>query len=81
MVYNTPNHSVCGLCLSSGILNNLKTTLWKQDLFLPSGEGRDTPTLLGILERANSMSGPNSRYPSHLKMDTDPVPKMCFIVI
>jgi hypothetical protein len=29
------------------------TTFWKLDLFLTSGEGRETPTLLGHLERAN----------------------------
>jgi hypothetical protein len=29
------------------------TTFWKWDLFLSSGERRETPTLLGPLERAN----------------------------
>jgi hypothetical protein len=29
------------------------TPFRKLDLFLPSGEGRETPTLLGPLERAN----------------------------
>jgi hypothetical protein len=30
-----------------------KGMLWKLDLFPSSGKGRDTPTLLGPLERAN----------------------------
>jgi hypothetical protein len=38
------NHWVSGLCPPSGIL---------LDLFPSSGEGRETPTLLGALERAN----------------------------
>jgi hypothetical protein len=29
------------------------TTFWKLDLFLSSGEGRETSTLLGPLERSN----------------------------
>jgi hypothetical protein len=29
------------------------TTLWKLGLFLSSGEGKETPTLIGPLERAN----------------------------
>jgi hypothetical protein len=31
----------------------MNTTFWKLDLFLYSGEGWETPTLLGLLERAN----------------------------
>jgi hypothetical protein len=42
---------VCGLCPSSGILEN--TTFRKLDLFPFSGVGRETPTLLGPLERVN----------------------------
>jgi hypothetical protein len=30
-----------------------KTKFWKLDMFLPSGEGKETPTILGPLERAN----------------------------
>jgi hypothetical protein len=40
---------------------------WKLDLFLSSGEGRETPTLLGPVERANI---------NHLKRET-----LCFLVI
>jgi hypothetical protein len=37
-----------------GILNNYRTQHFgKMDLFLPSGDGKETPTLLGPLERAN----------------------------
>jgi hypothetical protein len=35
----------------------------KPDLLLPSGDGRETPTLLGPLERARAPS-------PHLKMET-----------
>jgi hypothetical protein len=61
----------------------------KLDLFLPSDEGRETPTLLGPLERLDQWlklalsEGPNKDSPStHLKMETDPVPTtQCFLVI
>jgi hypothetical protein len=45
-VYNTQNHWICGLCPSSGIVNNQETTFPKQDLFPSSGEGKVTPTVL-----------------------------------
>jgi hypothetical protein len=55
MVCNTQNHWVCGLDLWSGILNKWKTFNWKTfrklDLFLSSGKGRETTTLLDSLER------------------------------
>jgi hypothetical protein len=52
-VYNTQNHWVSGLCPSSVILNNYKTPFRQLGLFPSSGEGRETPTLLSSLERAN----------------------------
>jgi hypothetical protein len=65
MVYNTKNYWVSGLCPSSGILNSMKS----MDLFPPSGEGRETPTLLGPLERSN------------LNHWTDPISNtFCFLV-
>jgi hypothetical protein len=48
MVYNTQNYRGSGLCPSSGILGK---TIQKLDLCLSLGEGRKTPTLLGLLER------------------------------
>jgi hypothetical protein len=51
MVYNTQDYWVFGLCQSSGIQMN--TEFRNLDLFPPSGEGWETPTLLGPLERAN----------------------------
>jgi hypothetical protein len=45
-------HWISGLCPSSIILKN-KTMFRKLDLFPSSGERRETPTLLGSLERAN----------------------------
>jgi hypothetical protein len=53
MVYKTLNYCICGLCPQFGIINNYKTTFRKLDLFSYAGEGRETPTLLGPLERAN----------------------------
>jgi hypothetical protein len=38
-----------GLCPSPGILNAKNITFRKLDLFASSGEGRETPTLLGPL--------------------------------
>jgi hypothetical protein len=57
MVYNTQNHWVCGLCPSSGILNNYETERYRNRLFHSSGEETETPTLLGVLERANQSTG------------------------
>jgi hypothetical protein len=51
MVYNTQDYWVFGLCPSFGILKNTK--FWKVDLFQSSGEGWETPTLLGPLGNAN----------------------------
>jgi hypothetical protein len=55
MAYNTQNYWVFGLCPSSSILkkNQTENTFWKLDLFPSSGEGRETPTLLRPLEKAN----------------------------
>jgi hypothetical protein len=50
---NNQNRWVYGLCPSSGILSNYKTMFRKLGLFLSSGEGRETPTLLGPSKRAN----------------------------
>jgi hypothetical protein len=51
MVYNTRDCWVFGPSPSSGILKN--TTFRKLDLFLSSGDGWETPTQLGSLERTN----------------------------
>jgi hypothetical protein len=48
MVYNTQNDRVCGLFLMIRI-----TRFQKMVLFPSSGEGRNTPTLLGPIERSN----------------------------
>jgi hypothetical protein len=48
------NHWVYGLSPTSGILNAKKN--WKMDLFPSSGERRETPIMLGPLERANLQS-------------------------
>jgi hypothetical protein len=53
MMYNTQNRWVWSFLPSPGILNNRKKTFRKLDLFPPWGEGRETSTLLGLLERAN----------------------------
>jgi hypothetical protein len=55
MVSNAQDYWVSGLCLSSGLLNTLVENIKfrKLDLFPSSGEGRETPTLLDPLERAN----------------------------
>jgi hypothetical protein len=50
MVNNTLNHWVCELFPSSGILNKYKTQL---NLFPSSGDGSETYTPFGPLERAN----------------------------
>jgi hypothetical protein len=47
----THDYWVFGHWPSSGILKN--TTYWKLDLFPSSGKVWETPTLLGLLERAN----------------------------
>jgi hypothetical protein len=52
MMYDTQNRCGSGLYPSSAI-KNYDTTIRKMDLFPSSGEGRNTPTLLGPLERAN----------------------------
>jgi hypothetical protein len=51
VVYNTWNHWACGL--PSGILNYLRTQRFGNWMFPSSGERRETPTVLGPLERAN----------------------------
>jgi hypothetical protein len=60
--------------------NSKKTRrFWKPSLFRSSGDRRDTPTLLGPLERAKSLylalsKGPKRMSPSpHLRTETDPV--------
>jgi hypothetical protein len=68
-----------GRCPSSGILKN--TTFRKLDLLPSSGEGVETPTLFGRLERANLShwlalsNGPNrvGVSPSHLRKETNSV--------
>jgi hypothetical protein len=54
MMYNTQDYWVFGPWPSPGILKTQKNTLfWKLDMLPSSGEGWETPTLLGLLERAN----------------------------
>jgi hypothetical protein len=53
MMYNTQNDWGSGLCPSSGFLRTKSTTFLKPDFFPFSDDGRKTPTLLGLLERAN----------------------------
>jgi hypothetical protein len=48
----TQNYWVFGLCPSSGNLETIKQNVLELDLFQSSGE-RETPTLLGPLERAH----------------------------
>jgi hypothetical protein len=51
----TQNNCVCGLCPSSGILNDYNThSFRKLDLFSSSGDGKETATLLCLLERCRS---------------------------
>jgi hypothetical protein len=57
MVYNTQNHWVCGFCRSLGILSIENTAVWKLDLFPSSGEGRETPILLGPVIEVSSFYG------------------------
>jgi hypothetical protein len=50
MVYDTQNHLVSGLCPSSGILNNYKSTFQELHLFPSSREGKKTPILDSAIE-------------------------------
>jgi hypothetical protein len=74
-MYNTQNRWVSGLCPSSGILNTRNTTRRRLDLFPSSREGRQTPTLLGLLERANlnHWTIPFTNHSPHLRTEIDPV--------
>jgi hypothetical protein len=47
------NHWVSGFLPSFGILNTIEHNVSKLDLLPSSGEGKETPTVLGTLERAN----------------------------
>jgi hypothetical protein len=51
-------------------------TFGKLELFLSTGEGKETPALLGLLERANLSHWVSPS--SHLKMNTDPVSETLF---
>jgi hypothetical protein len=64
MMYNIQNHCTLSIVRSSKNLENMA--------FWSSGEGRETPTLLGLLERANL---------NHWsRMETDPVSETFFLV-
>jgi hypothetical protein len=52
-VYNTQKHWVPGLCPLSGV-QNCYTTSRKLDVFPSSGEGKETPILLGPRDSANN---------------------------
>jgi hypothetical protein len=71
MVYNIRNRRVTGLCPASGILNTRNTRFRKLDLFPSSGEWKDTPTLLGPLERDNL---------NQCRRKQIPFQKRCFLV-
>jgi hypothetical protein len=78
---------------SKYVLEN--TTFWKLDLFLSSVEGRETPTLLGPLGRANLnhwslalhwrlalSKGPNKVSSSTLfETETDPVSETLYFLV
>jgi hypothetical protein len=65
VVYNTQNLWTLELCPLSDILNKYKTQRCGNCYLFPrSGEGRETYTLLGPLERVNINSCP------HLKLET-----------
>jgi hypothetical protein len=53
MVHNTQNFWFCGLYPSHGVLNIREHNISKDGFFPSSGEGMETPTRLGSLERAN----------------------------
>jgi hypothetical protein len=53
MVYNTQNYYVSGLCPMSGILNTIKHNVSECESVSILKWGRETPTQLGPLERAN----------------------------
>jgi hypothetical protein len=53
MVRDTQNHWAYGLCASFRILNIVLENNVSETECLFSGGGRDTPTLLGSLERTN----------------------------
>jgi hypothetical protein len=81
MVYSTQDYWVFGFFPSSGVLGSRNTTFRKVDLCPFSGEGEETTTQLGSLERANLNHGPNwvgvfSPPPLHLRTDTDTVSEM-----
>jgi hypothetical protein len=54
MVYNTQNYWVSGLCPSSRIINVRKHNIPETgSVSVLQGEGRETPIMLGPIERAN----------------------------
>jgi hypothetical protein len=55
VLYNTQNYWVSRFCPSSGVLTGKKTSFRKLDLFPSSGEERETPTLLALIERIGPM--------------------------
>jgi hypothetical protein len=53
MMYNTQDYTVSELCPSSGILNTRKHNVSETYVIRSSGEGKETPSLMGPLETAN----------------------------
>jgi hypothetical protein len=53
MVYKTQDYWVFGLCPSPGNIKNSNTTFRKPDLFPSSGDGWESPTVLGPVYTAN----------------------------
>jgi hypothetical protein len=75
MVYNTQSHWFPGLYPSSGISKLLENTTFRKLVLFPYlSEWRQTPTLLGPLERANLNRWTGEVFPSpHLKTETYPI--------
>jgi hypothetical protein len=72
MVYDIQDYWVFGLCPSSGILKNRRTRFGNWICFRPQVRGQETPTQLGLLERASLN---HCLLPPHLRMERDPVSK------
>jgi hypothetical protein len=78
MTYNTQNYWVSGLCPLSGILNTRKHNVSETGPVSVLMGVKETPTLLGPLERANLNHWSS---PLILRTETDLVSEtLCFLV-
>jgi hypothetical protein len=69
-------------CPSPGILNTKKHTFRKLHLFTSSCEERETPTLLGRLERANlNLANRVGVSLPHERMESDPVSEKLWLLV